>query len=234
MYPTIAFIMAVAPALFLVRHYYLADKRKPEPKKLIVKIFFLGILSTIPVIIIELCALYFGVAVISNRVWFLLFKAFFVAGLCEEFMKLQVVKRFAYNDTHFDEVMDGIVYTVVASLGFACMENILYVMNGGMRVAIARAFTAVPMHAVCSGIMGYYIGKAKFSRSEKEGRALMRKGLYRAVGLHGLYDFLLFMAPIAGVLLAALVIPLIIMTYRSLKSSIRSAIWEDVRSGRVQ
>ena len=88
-----------------------------------------------------------------------------MAGLVEEYLKLTVVRLTAYRAPAFDEVMDGVVYTVVAGMGFACLENVLYVMGGSLATALVRAFTAVPLHAVASGLMGYSLGRARFAAS---------------------------------------------------------------------
>jgi len=172
MYIAISFVMAVIPSVLLVCYYYRQDNKKPEPKGLVIKIFILGIVCVIPVIFLESLACLFNRMFAWSPVLFNMVRAFIVAGFCEEFIKLRVVKIYAYNDIHFDEVMDGIVYTVVASLGFACIENIIYVMSTNLQVAVFRAVTAVPMHAVCSGLMGYYIGKAKFCRIRERGEYL--------------------------------------------------------------
>jgi RsiW-degrading membrane proteinase PrsW (M82 family) len=228
----ISLAMAIAPALILVAYYYRQDRRKPEPKGLILKIFIIGILSTIPAILLELAVSTLEDLVSWWALLYYLFEAFVVAAMCEELIKLWVVRSVAYNNVHFDEVMDGIVYTIVASLGFACMENILYVMNRGWTVALLRAFTAVPMHAVCSGMMGYYIGKAKFTSEKAEESALMKKGFWTAVGIHGLYDFLLFSVPLFGIGVAFGVIPLLIVTVIALRKKIKAAISEDQEAGR--
>ena len=229
----ISLVMAIAPALLLVVYYYRQDKRKPEPKGLIVKIFFLGILSIIPAILLELAVSTLQDLVSWWRLGYYLFKAFVVAAICEELIKLWVVKTVAYNNVHFDEVMDGVVYTIVASLGFACMENILYVLDRGWTVAVLRAFTAVPMHAVCSGMMGYYIGKAKFTSEKAEESILIKRGFWIAVGIHGLYDFLLFSVPVFGIVIAFGVIPLLILSFIVLRNKIKAAIAEDQQAGRI-
>ena len=88
-------------------------------------------------------------------------------------LKLWVVRKYIYPSDYFDEVMDGIVYMVGASLGFACFENILYVLENGLKVAIVRSFTVVPLHAFALGLMGFYLSKAKFATSKKEETALI-------------------------------------------------------------
>lgn len=224
--------MAIAPSIFLVCYYYKQDMKKPEPKHLVIKIFFWGILFTLPAIFLEiLFDEIFGLVMRETLIYDFI-KAFVVAAFIEESIKLFVVNRFAYNHVHFDEVMDGIVYTIVASLGFACMENLIYVVEGGLTIALVRAITAVPMHAVASGMMGYYIGKSKFSDNEEEKKSLIYKGLWYAVLIHGSYDFFLFASPKIGFILALGVFPLIIITFFNLKEKISLAIADDLHAGR--
>jgi len=151
------------------------------------------------------------------------FEAFIVAGLCEEYIKLLIIRHYAYYKSSFNGVMDGIIYTVVVSMGFACMENIIYVMNSSWHNAIARGFTAVPLHAVCSGLMGYYIGQAKLAKTKEEEKSLIYKGLWQAVAIHGLYDFLLMYSEAIGTKFSVLIVPLILWTYLRLKNKIRLA-----------
>jgi len=225
--------MAIAPAIFLLVYYYKQDSAKPEPKGLIFKIFMLGFASIIPAIIIELIVDSFVNVYAFLPIFYYLLKSFFVAALVEESLKLFIVKKFAYNDVHFDEVMDGIVYTVVASLGFACFENVLYVMGSDWEVAILRAFTAVPLHAISAGIMGFYIGKAKFANSYIEERSLIMKGFWFAIIFHGVYDFLIFSMPVFGMLSGLLVIPQLIFGFIFLRKKIKLAIAEDIQEGRT-
>jgi RsiW-degrading membrane proteinase PrsW (M82 family) len=228
----IPLVMAVAPSIFLVCYYYKQDIKKPEPKHLVIRIFLFGIAFTIPAIVLEIFFDEIFVFVMKDSIIHDLLKAFIVAAFIEELIKLLIVKWFAYNHVHFDEVMDGIVYTIMASLGFACLENIIYVIDGGFTIAFVRAITAVPMHAVASGMMGYYIGKAKFSKNKTEENSLISKGLWYAVLIHGIYDFLLFASPRFGLIFASGVFPLIIITFFILKEKISLAIAEDSHAGR--
>jgi len=145
------------------------------------------------------------------------------ACVCEEYIKLLIIRNYAYHKSSFNGVTDGIIYTVVVSMGFACMENIIYVMNGSWHNAIARGFTAVPLHAVCSGMMGYYIGRAKFAKTKEEEKSLIYKGLWQAVAIHGLYNFMLMSSEAIGYKFSALIVPLILWTYLRIKNKIRLA-----------
>jgi len=114
--------------------------------------------------------------------------SFLIVAPIEECLKYVAVRKWIYKSLEFDEVMDGIVYTVSASLGFATAENIIYVLQLGIQAGILRAFLTVPGHALFGALMGYYIGKAKFNR-EKE-TYLIIKGIILAIICHGLFDFL--------------------------------------------
>lgn len=127
-------------------------------------------------------------------------KAFFVVGLTEEFSKYIIVKYYVQPHKEFNEPFDGIVYAVMVSMGFAATENIIYVLEGGMTIAILRAFTAVPAHATFAILMGYFMGKAKFSNRR---RLLNILGLLLAVLFHGAYDFFLFINFIPGIWMGA-------------------------------
>ena len=127
-------------------------------------------------------------------------KAFVVVGLTEEFSKYIIVRYVSQPRRAFNEPFDGIIYAVMVSMGFAATENIMYVFQGGYHVAIIRAFSAVPAHATFAIIMGYFMGKAKFSNHMAK---LNLTGLFLAVFLHGTYDFFLFVDYIPGLWIGA-------------------------------
>ena len=208
--------MAAAPSVLLIYYFYYQTK-KNEPKGLIFKISALGIIYTLPIYLLEGVVgqlnAYFDVSLML----YYFFEAFIVAGLCEEYIKFRIVMKYVYHTKYFTSMTDGIVYTVVASLGFACMENILYVVSGTWVTALARGFTAVPMHAVSSGIMGYFLGQAKITQDEKKKRHLINQGLWQAILIHGLYDFCILVSPILGSIFSLLTVPLIFSVYLQLR-----------------
>ena len=231
----ISTILAIVPIAYLLIHFYKKDNLRPEPKGLIFKVFIWGVLSTFLALILEI--LLESINIFSFfPLLFIGFKAFIVAGLVEEWTKLLVVKKTVYKNSRFDEVMDGIVYTVTASLGFAFLENIIYVLGSGITTAVLRGVTAVPMHAFMSGIMGYYIGAAKFAKDSNEEKRLMNKGLMLAILFHGTYDFLIMIlkvVPSAAIIVVILIIFELVYSGRHLKSLIIKAKKGDLASGRV-
>ncbi len=207
--------LAIAPGVFLVIYFYLLDKYEPEPIKKIIITFFLGFLAAFVAIIIELILEDILLNSVSGLLLHLL-KAFVVAGFVEEFSKYLMVISGPYKSRHFNEIMDGIIYTVVVSLGFATLENIFYVLKGGFSVGILRAFLSVPAHAFFSSIMGFFIGKAKFTRSKTKRNFYFIIALFIASLFHGLYDFILFIKLLYGLA----IIPLLIILYFILKKQV--------------
>ena len=185
--------LAIAPTLFLLLYIYRKDRYEPEPIHLIAWVFFLGALSVIPAGLIELL---FPEGFFSSAV---------VAPVVEETMKFLIVFLAIYRHPEFDEPMDGIVYATAASLGFATVENILYVIEGGLAVGIVRAIASVPGHVVFSCIWGFALGTAKF-RPENEQRGIILTGLIGAMLLHGIFNFSLEVFEVAGFLLILFVI----------------------------
>jgi len=176
---------ALAPSILLVWYFHKRDLY-PEPPRVLWATFGLGVLTVIPVIPIEM-AIDSLVASTPSPIGQGFFSAFFTAALTEELFKFAVLMGYCYRHPEFNEPMDGIIYGVVASLGFATFENILYVSPGGLGVAVMRALTSVPSHATEGAIMGYFVGRAKFAPTGRTG--LILKGLFAAIILHGLYDF---------------------------------------------
>jgi RsiW-degrading membrane proteinase PrsW (M82 family) len=180
--------LSLAPVLAIIWFIYLKDKYEPEPIKHILISFLLGCISIIPAAIFEfsLGGIYpeNPKDVLVTAIW-----SFGIIAFSEEFVKFFMLRFYAYRQKEFDEPFDGIVYGVMISLGFAAVENILYVSEGGWGVALLRMFTAVPAHASFGVIMGYYFGLA-WKHKEVAWKYQLR-GLLSAVVLHGAYDFFL-------------------------------------------
>jgi RsiW-degrading membrane proteinase PrsW (M82 family) len=178
-------VSAVVPSALLVWYFHARDAY-PEPPRVLWTTFGLGVLTVFPVLLIGY-PLQHAAELVANPIASSLLGALFVAAIPEEFVKLLVLLGYNMRNRAFDEPMDGIVYGVVASLGFATLENILFVFGGGISVAVSRAFTAVPLHAFVGAIMGYYVGQAWRLPAERT-RYILR-GYGFAVLLHMLYDF---------------------------------------------
>ena len=175
---------AVVPALLLVWFFHARDTF-PEPPRVLWTTFGLGCLSVVPAVVLGLTVE--PVLQTRDALSVAAFQAFVIAALCEEAAKLSVLMGYSFRQTDFDEPMDGIVYGAAASLGFATLENALYVIEGGFAVAIMRGLLSVPGHATYGAVMGYYVGRARFDAANRW--RLVGLGLLAAVLLHGFYDF---------------------------------------------
>jgi len=206
--------LAVAPAICIILLVYFKDKYEREPFSLILKCFILGIFTIIPPAIIEIAAKKIGPDHSTNSYNIIIY-VFTTVSFSEELSKYLLLRILPYRSKHFNEPFDGIIYAVIISMGFATAENILYVLRGGMNVALIRMFTAIPAHAAFAVFMGFYVGLAKF---RKHNFLLLLTGLLTAIIAHGLYDWLLFQNNMPGLQLLAVVclIVIVILSFRAM------------------
>ncbi|WP_304608669.1 PrsW family glutamic-type intramembrane protease [Hyalangium versicolor] len=181
---------AVVPSLLLLWYVYARDKN-PEPRGMLLKTFLLGAFICVPVVPVAMLLQEMGQGMMGDMWGSAFAKGVLGAALPEEFFKFLVLRAYVWRKHHFDEPLDGVVYGATASLGFATLENILYVGQHGLEVAVLRAITAVPSHAFIGVVMGAFVGRARFA--EPLARAgLLWTGLGAAILLHGAYDVFLF------------------------------------------
>lgn len=184
-------LATILPSILIIIFFVKSDKFK-EPSNEIIKVFFYGILITIP-------AFFFN-SYLSNIFYQTnldqsLIRSFFTAAPVEEGLKLSVLYFLVYKMKDFNEPIDGIVYGVSASLGFATLENIYYVYllsdslgTSQMSLALLRSISAVPAHAVFGIFMGYFFMKYTFV---KKGDNLLFAFLV-PFSLHGCYNLFVF------------------------------------------
>ncbi len=190
-------LATILPSIFIISLFVFSDKFR-EPKFEIIKVFFYGILITIPAYFLNS---YIGDALQKTQLSIALINSFFTAAPVEEGLKLSVLYFLVYKMKDFNEPIDGIVYGVCASLGFATLENIYYVYlladyfeTSSMSLALLRAFSAVPAHAVFGLFMGYFFMRYSFI---KKGDNLIF-AFFVPFGLHSFYNFFIFSTPIIG------------------------------------
>lgn len=199
----ILLLSAIAPVFLVIIYIYIKDKYEKEPKRLMLTAFLLGAIISIIITSLMYYVFDFVLPLDDHTSLLQLFiKAFFVVGLTEEFSKYVIVRYFAQTRHAFNEPFDGIVYAVMVSMGFAATENIVYVFESGFETALLRAITAIPAHATFGILMGYFMGKAKFSNNKI---VLNLTGLLLAAIFHGTYDFFLFIDFIPGIWIGAFV-----------------------------
>ena len=184
----ILFLSSIAPALIIMFIIYKQDTIK-EPISMLLKAFFGGVLSIIITLAIAL-PLVELTGFIPSGFLHSFYDAFFCAAIPEEFAKWIIFYWLIKKAKDFDQYYDGILYAIFISMGFALVENVLYVMNSGMSVAIARAILAVPGHMLFAVPMGYYLSLAKFKEG-KDAAKYVKLSLAVPILLHGIYDFIL-------------------------------------------
>ena len=179
--------IAVVPVILILIYVNNRDKYEKEPKKLLIKAVAAGAVIVIPIYFIEvfLGELYSSPDVIHQAAY----NAFVVAAFTEEVFKYLAFYFLIWKNKNFNEFFDGIIYAVFISMGFALIENILYVFESGHGVGVMRALTAVPGHALFGVAMGYYFGLARFI--ETKSAYNLKMALIVPVILHGIYDFIL-------------------------------------------
>ena len=186
-------VIAIAPAVALFLFFYLRDKYRREPLGVMLVTFALGAASLVPAAITSLSLQKLtGWRSSTPSLLQAFLGAMIIVGLVEEGAKFIVVRFYAYHRPEFDEPYDGIMYSVMAALGFATLENVIYIFSHGAGTGVMRALLAMPSHAFDGVLMGYFLGEAKFARSDRAGNWLSALGFGLAVVAHGMYDFIVF------------------------------------------
>jgi len=166
--------------------FYLRKDVHPESNQAILKVFFYGMLIAFAAIFLEI-----GFKKISSN---LLLYLFVGGALVEEYLKYLVVKLEVLRSSELDEPIDIMLYMIIAGLGFAALENILILINyhpflqlpKTLEIIILRFLTATFLHALCSGIVGYFLAISFFNLKKQKKFLLMGLGI--AIALHGSYN----------------------------------------------
>ena len=181
-------LITIVPSILILLYFFLSDKFK-EPKGSIALVFFLGICICLPAGYINSFMENNFKDVFSERLLF----SFLGPAWCEELLKFIILYFIVLRRNEFNEPMDGIVYGVAVSLGFATLENYEYVFIlaeeweiDPYQMAIWRSYSAVPMHGLLGCVMGFYFGMYSFTANKK----YLILCLLIPFIIHGLYNFL--------------------------------------------
>ena len=214
---------AVLPAIYLLSKVYKMDTIEKEPWSILRKLLLWGAISGVPAALVEslLTGVLQGLFTEGTVLYNLVF-AFVVAALVEEGFKFFFLYKFTFQSPDFNYRFDGVVYAVFVSMGFAILENVLYVFEGGLGVAVTRALLALPLHAACGVYMGIAYGQQKVN-------SLYRPATFGSVAaaclptpilIHGFYDFCAFMqTELFVIIFIVFVIVVFILTLKRLKKA---------------
>lgn len=201
--------LAILPALLLLVWLYTRDTLHPEPKRQVYRLYLLGAAIVLPAGLLERAMLNNSVHPVHNFIGQTLVTAFFIAGMVEEFLKAAIFDRAAYIPRRVRSPIDCIIYAGAVALGFATVENVLYVTSAGFSTAVLRSVTAVPAHLMFGIIMGSLFGRSLTTGANKAWAYLVP-----AVA-HGVYDaFALSNSWLGDVLLVAYLIVLLEVALR--------------------
>jgi len=223
----LAYVMlGFAPGAFWLWLIYQRDRYIPAPPFLVVRTFLWGVAVSLPVVIVEALLEAVGGVTLGgglpgdSSVARIAYGAFVVAGFTEEAAKFLVVRRTVYPSPYFRHSLDGVIFAAASALGFASIENVFYMAEFGPAVILVRGPFSTLAHVFFSVAWGYALGQQKQAgRGRRVAAALLA-----AMFLHGLFDFLLFLADPqyaawAFVLFAAAAVVFIILIGRARRES---------------
>lgn len=199
--------LAIAPGIFWLWFFWQKDKFEREPARYILITYFLGAAVVLPAGTLE-----------GWLATGLMPMDMMIIGIVEEAAKFLAVYMFVFRKSEFNEVMDGIVYAAAAALGFASLENFLYILWYEPVVMMGRAFISTPAHVLFAALWGYALGLNKMT-----GKGTVLAGLVSAMVAHGVYDIL---TEVTGSLLVnvMLVILLVLFLYMAIAGKIRKSL----------
>ena len=200
MEPLLFPLLAFTPGMFWLWFFIRRGVYRPGPRRLLVFTFLLGMASTLPAVIIEGIFLDDSILDDTARLASVATGMLFVVGPAEETCKYFAVRVLAYRSSYFDEPGDGLVYSTAASLGFASLENLLYIVEFGPAVMIGRAPLSTAAHVVFGSFWGYELGRQVQARQHS---AWPLMGIAAGALVHGIFNVLVFAFwPVAAILVA--------------------------------
>lgn len=190
-------ILASLPSLVWLAFYLRKDKH-PEPNKMVVKIFLLGVLM-VPLAALLEQGFFLGLKKLSLLDKIILLVIGF--ALIEELLKYLVIKFGVLKNPEFDEPVDAMIYLIIAGLGFAAAENIYLLSQAfpaqmsivsALEFTVTRFLGATFLHALASGILGYFLAASLLINSRIR-KILIWGGLIGATTLHSVFNYIIIL-----------------------------------------
>ena len=202
-------VLAFAPGLFWLWFFVRGRAYRPKPRRLLAFAFFLGMLSVLPAAVLEFAFLHDANIAVGTDLATAAAAMLFVVGPVEELSKFMAVRLGPFRSLYFDEPRDGLVYAAAASLGFASLENLGYILTFGPAVMLGRAPISTLAHVIFGSFWGYGLGMQMQAQEGRRGRLLwLWASLAVAAAVHGVFNILVFTLSPAGLLLALLLVGL--------------------------
>ena len=180
-------LFALVPAILLVWFVLHTDRKDKEPKKNIIICLLSGILTISLASYLEgLVAPYFSNNIILTYVW----------ATIEELAKIAIFFLFIFDNKHYDDIYDGLVYMMLIALSFAGLENILYAfsestISESISLALMRDLTTIPLHVICGIVIGFFISIGNFSKDKYQKYINFALAVIVSSFIHGTYNNLM-------------------------------------------
>lgn len=185
-------LLAILPCVVLFFAVWAMKKGEKPPKKLLLCVFLFGALTVVSATVIGLLGeVVVEDVLLEGSLAYLIIDNLLLTAVVEEGGKYFVLKKTTWKNPGFRGTYDAVIFAVTASLGFAAVENIVYVLDGSMSDAVSRAVLSVPGHACYGVFMGCFYARAKVAQAAGEQKAMkreLRKAFWIPVLLHGAYD----------------------------------------------
>jgi RsiW-degrading membrane proteinase PrsW (M82 family) len=207
-------LVALLPAVGLMAYIYRLDNIEHEPIGLLLKLALFGGIAAVISGFLETIGqklLSFLQLDTASPVYTILL-AFLVVAFVEEGVKFFFLYRGSWKNPNFDYTFDAVVYSAAVSMGFAALENVMYVFGFGLSVGFMRAFLSIPGHLAFGILAGFFYGRAK--EREKAGWKTgayfeLFTGLLLAIVLHGLYDMTAMLGNTTAILCFVIIVAVI-------------------------
>lgn len=183
----VVLLFSLVPTLLLVGFVLYTDRKSREPSKNIIICLLSGILTVaLAGYLEELVMPYFSNSVILTYVW----------GFIEELSKIAIFFLFIFDNKHYDDIYDGVVYMTLIALSFAGLENIMYAfsentVSESISLALMRDFTTIPLHVICGIVIGYFVSLGNFSKDKAKKYINFLLAIFIPSLIHGTYNNLM-------------------------------------------
>lgn len=183
----VVLLFSLVPTLLLIGFVLYTDRKSREPSKNIIICLLSGILTVaLAGYLEELVIPYFSNSVILTYVW----------GFIEELSKIAIFFLFIFDNKHYDDIYDGVVYMTLIALSFAGLENIMYAfsentVSESISLALMRDFTTIPLHVICGVVIGYFVSLGNFSKDKTKKYINFLLAILISSLIHGTYNNLM-------------------------------------------
>lgn len=215
-------LLSLLPCVLWLWYFSSRSRYKHPAVRVLGLTFLLGALATIPALLLNLFGQSLFISVFGSTSWSHLLVLIFIVGPVEEAIKLLVVYFYAYRQKEFDEALDGVIYSATAALGFAAIENVVYLAQNDAMLVLLRGPLSNPGHALFSAIWGMSLSRAKTKPNLFSQRfPIILEGWIYASLLHSLFDVLLVAASRVSIVFFALLIGVMLVLFFQIRARIK-------------